>query len=79
MKPPNNIVAANERARFLGAEHFSALKIDWSKANQDKRAGTIHAWGASKEYLGQFRTHDRAIASGAAVTQFQGMWFVWGE
>lgn len=73
------IAAARARAEELGAGYFNELEIGWEKANRDKRVGSIHAWAASGEYLGQFKTHERAIATGAATTQFLKIWFTWGE
>jgi hypothetical protein len=51
--------------------------VDWTKARIDKRGGQVHAWTADRVYLGQFRYHHLAVARGAAVTQFMGVWFCW--
>lgn len=51
--------------------------INWSKTNADKRSGSIHAWTGGSEYIGQFRSHARAVESGASVTKVGTIWFVW--
>lgn len=50
--------------------------VDWSKTNADKRRGGIHAWKEDGQYLGQFTTHDRALAAGADVARIgRSYWF----
>lgn len=69
-----------QRARTAAeafAEGFHAYAVNWTLTNKDKRAGTVHAWNAQREYLGQFRSHDAALSHGAQVTRLGYTWFLW--
>ncbi len=75
--PLHRIVEARESA---DADALSAeFRIDWSRANLDKRKGRVHGWKVTGEYVGQFTSHESAGLRGAVITRIDRTWFDWRE
>lgn len=80
MNMPKLLDGEIRKARDSAASYepgFNDFQVDWSKARSDKRTGHMYGWTLGGEFLGQFTTHENALAAGARVSRLDHYWFLW--